>query len=167
MKPNGSVYVAVVFALLAGYFTYQWWFNQNRIVKRRLGELAATLSVPAGEADVDRLARLARLRRYLADDVSVTGWRSGPERPSRDAVVAAAANWTPDGGGSVDFVDVDVKVDEDGARAFITAEVTTRDPGTATPALESHEAALSLIRHDGAWVVNGIDVKDPPTPPRR
>ena len=62
MKSNGSVYVTIVFAALVGYFSYQWWFNQNRVVKRRLGELAATLSVPATEGDLERVARLARLR---------------------------------------------------------------------------------------------------------
>jgi hypothetical protein len=41
MKSNGSVYVAVVLAVLAGYFTYQWWFNPRRTIKRQLGELAA------------------------------------------------------------------------------------------------------------------------------
>jgi hypothetical protein len=30
MKSNGSVYVAVVFAALIGYFSYQWWFNPSR-----------------------------------------------------------------------------------------------------------------------------------------
>ena len=57
MTSNGSIYVSVVFALLVGYFSYQWWFNQNRVVKRRLGELAATLSVPASEADLERVAQ--------------------------------------------------------------------------------------------------------------
>ena len=37
MKSNGSVYVAVVFAALFGYFSYQWWFNPARAVKQRLG----------------------------------------------------------------------------------------------------------------------------------
>jgi hypothetical protein len=107
---NGSKYVTVVFALLVGYFSYQWWFNQNRVVKRRLGELAATLSVPPGEADLDRLARLARLRQFLADDVRVINGRSGPEISSREAVMAAAAGWKPDRGASVDFIDTDVKL---------------------------------------------------------
>ena len=62
MKSNGSVYVAVVFAVLVGYFGYQWWFNQARAVKQRLGQVAGALSVPEGEADMARLARIARLR---------------------------------------------------------------------------------------------------------
>ena len=61
MKSNGSVYVAVVFAVLFGYFGYQWWLNPARAVKRRLGEVAATLSSPAGESQMARVARLAQL----------------------------------------------------------------------------------------------------------
>ncbi len=166
MKSNGSVYVALVFALLAGYFTYQWWFNQNRVVKRRLGELASTLTAPAGEADLDRLARLARLRQFLADDIQVTAGRSAAPVTSRDAVMAAAAAWKPEGGGTVDFVDVDVKVEAADARAYLTAEVTTRNPATDEPILDSRDAALSLVKRDGAWVVSVVELKEP-TPPSR
>ena len=27
MKSQGSIYVAIVFAALFGYFGYQWWYN--------------------------------------------------------------------------------------------------------------------------------------------
>lgn len=173
MKSNGSVYVSAVFVLLIGYFSYQWWFNQNRVVKRRLGELAAALSVPATEADLERVARLARLRQYLAEDIKVTGGRSGQELSSRDAVMAAAAGWKPDRGGSVDFVDVDVKVDADTARAYATAEVSTRDPRTNEQTIDAREAQLSLVQRDGVWVVSAAELKDrakaeePAPPPSR
>ena len=173
MKSNGSVYVSIVFAVLIGYFSYQWWFNQNRVVKRRLGELAATLSVPATEADLERIARLARLRQYLADDVRITSGRGGPELSSRDAVMAAAAGWKPDQGGSVDFVDVDVKVDAETARAYATAEVSTRDSRTGEQTLDKREAQLSLVKRDGVWVVSGAELTDhakaeePAPPPSR
>ena len=122
MRSNGSIYVSVVFAVLVGYFSYQWWFNPHRVVKRRLGELAATLSVPASETELGRVARLAQLRHYLAESIHIRTGRSGPELSSRDAVMAAASGWTPQGGWNVDFVDVDVRVDSDtAARAFVTA----------------------------------------------
>jgi SnoaL-like domain len=160
MTSNGSKYVTVVFALLVGYFSYQWWFNQNRVVKRRLGELAATLSVPAQEADLERLARLARLRDYLADDVKVRSGRSGPELSSREAVMATAASWKPDRGGNVSFVDTDVKLDADTARAYTTAEVTTSDPRTGEQTLDAREAVLELVRRDGLWLVSAVELRD-------
>ena len=86
MRSNGSLYVAVVLAVLAGYFTYQWWFNPRRVITRRLGELAATLSVPVDNpGDVDRLARIARLRNYFAPDVHVTLGGSAPAIASSTA----------------------------------------------------------------------------------
>jgi len=159
MTSNGSKYVTVVFALLVAYFSYQWWFNQNRVVKRRLGEIAATLSAPPHEADLERVARLARLRQYLADDIKVRGGRSGPELSSREAVMAAAAGWRPEGGGDVAFVDVDVKIEGETARAYATAELTTRNARTDEPVLDSREAMLSLVRRD-VWVVSAVELKD-------
>jgi len=62
MKSNGSVYVAIVFAVLIGYFGYQWWFNPARAVKRRLGEVAAALSASADDTDMTRIKRLLSRR---------------------------------------------------------------------------------------------------------
>src|SRR5712664_3238265 len=105
MKTNGSVYVAAVFAVLVGYFSYQWWFNPSRAVKRRLGEVAAALSVPEAESEIAHVARLAQLRRYLADDLHIRA--GGEEIRSRDVAVAAAGAWKPQpGSGDVHFADV-------------------------------------------------------------
>jgi hypothetical protein len=85
MKSSGTIYVGATFALLAAYFSYQWWFNPSRALKRQMGEVAAALSVPAGESDVARIARLAQLGRHLADNVRV---RAGDaEISSRDAIL--------------------------------------------------------------------------------
>ena len=87
MKSSGTIYVGATFALLAAYFSYQWWFNPSRALKRQMGEVAEALSVPAGESDVARIARLARLGRHLADNVRV---RAGDaEISSRDAILGA------------------------------------------------------------------------------
>ena len=89
MKTNGSIYVAAVFAALIGYFVYQWWFNPNRIVKARLGDIAAGLSVPERESGVNRLARLAQLRTLATPDLHLKATQSGLDFTSRDAVMAA------------------------------------------------------------------------------
>jgi hypothetical protein len=167
MKSPGSIYVSVVLAALAGYFVYQWWFNPNRIIKHRLGEVASALSAPPAEDDIARLARLARLRRYLDDRIHVRVGRGGPELSSRDEAIGAAVGWkTPSGGGNVAFADVDVRVNSDGtARAFATAEMTTPDPQTGQPTLDSREVAFSLGKKDGDWLITEAEVKDPPKTP--
>jgi hypothetical protein len=162
MKSQGSIYVSVVLAALAGYFVYQWWFNPNRIIKQRLGEVALALSAPPAESDIARLARLARLRRYLDDRIHVRVGRGGPELSSRDEAIGAAAGWkTPAGGWNVDFVDVDVRVNSDGtARAFVTAEMTTPDQ-TGQQAGDSREVAFSFGKLNGDWLIREAEVKDP------
>ena len=77
MKTNGSVYVSVVFAVLIGYLGYQWWLNPARAVKRRLGEVAAALSVPAADNDVGRVTRVAQLRHFLAEDIHIRAGSAG------------------------------------------------------------------------------------------
>ena len=156
MKSNGSVYVAVVVAVLAGYFTYQWWFNPRRAIKRELGELAATLSVPADNAgDIDRLARIARLRNYFAPDVHVTLGESAPALTSRDALLAAIGSWNPPPGGlNVSFVDVQVTLDSAStAHAYMTVEVTSTKSQSGQPTVDVREAKAELLKRDNVWVI--------------
>jgi hypothetical protein len=166
MKSNGSVYVAVVIAALVGYFTYQWWFNPSRAIKQRLGEVAAALSVPAADSDIARLERLAQLRKYLADDVRVD---VGGAQPivSRDAVLAILGSFRPVAGGvDVAFVDTQITVDSaDQGRAYLTVALTTPDRQTGERTLDSRDAAVTLARRGGEWVITSAESKPPPTRP--
>jgi len=162
VKTNGSIYVAAVFAALIGYFVYQWWFNPNRMVKARLGEIAAALSIPPSEREIERLARLARLRKLATSDVHVKVGKDGPVLESLDAVLAAiGAATAPPGGWNVDFVDADVRVNgDDTARAYVTADMTTKDPATGQQTLDSRDVVLSFAKADGEWLVREAEVKD-------
>lgn len=164
MKTNGSIYVAAVFAALIGYFVYQWWFNPNRMVKARLGDIAAALSTPAAESPVDHFGRLAQLRKLATANVHVKVGETGQDLSSQDAVVAAiGALVPPPGGWNVDFVDADVLVSsDDSARAYVTADVTTRDPQTNRQTLDSRDVIFSFVRQDGMWLVRDAEVKDLP-----
>jgi len=72
----------------------------------------------------------------------------------------------------VDFVDTDVKLEADTARAYVTAEVTSRDPQTDEERRDSREAVVSLVKRD-AWVVSAVELRDhatagePAPPPSR
>ena len=163
IKTNGSAYVAVVLAVLAGYFTYQWWFNPQRAIKRQLSNLAAALSAPpAGRGDIDRIARVAGLRHYFAPDVHVKmgPGSTGPELTSRDALVGAVAAWNPSASGwNVDFIDVQITLDSSStARAYLTVEVTTSDPRTGQPVVDAREAMVGLAEREGIW---GITTAEP------
>src|SRR4029077_347808 len=166
VKANGSVYVAVVFAALVAYFSYQWWFNQTRAVKRRLGEVAAALSFPAEETDIGRVTRLAELRRYLADDIHVRAGASAPEVPSRDVALGIVGAFVPPAGGwDVGFADVQITQDsESTARADLSIEITTRTP-QGQPSMDSQDAAVVLTKRDGEWVITSAETKRAPVPP--
>jgi hypothetical protein len=166
MKTNGSVYVAVVFAVLIGYFGYQWWLNPARAVKRRLGEVAAALSVPPHDTDVGRVTRLAQLRRYLAADVRVRAGATGPDIASREAVLAAMSAWAPPPGGrDVQFVDVQISMDsESDARAYVTVEVTSPNPQADRPTVDTRDASVGLAKQDGEWVVTTAELKEATRP---
>ncbi len=157
---KGSAYVAVVFAALLSYFSYQWWFNPSRAVKQRLGEVAAALSVPAGETDMARVARLARLRGYLADDLHVLA--GAEEIRSRDAAVAIAAGWTPPpGSGDVHFADVQVFIESDSsAHAYLAVELTSLDRQSGQPMVDSRDASVSLAKRNAAWVITNAESKE-------
>ena len=162
MRSNGSVYVAVVFAALFAYFGYQWWFNPSRMVKHRLGEVAAALSVPEGEADIARIARLARLRRYLAEDLRIKA--GGEEIHSRDAAVGLAAGWRPQAGsGDVHFADVQVFIEsEAAAHAYLGVELTSLDRESGHATVDTRDASVSLAKQNGEWVITAAESKQPP-----
>lgn len=166
MRKHGSIYVGIVFALLVGYFAYQWWFNPSRAVKRRLGEVAAALSMPADEPQTARLARLARLRGYLADNVQVTAAGDQRKLTSRDEALAAAAAWKPSpNGGDVHFADLRITLEsKEAARVYLTVEVTTPD-AQGRPSIDARDATVALARRDGEWLVTEADAKEPPRLP--
>ena len=159
---KGSTYVVIVFAALLAYFGYQWWFNPSRAVKHRLGEVAAALSVPDSEQDIARIARLARLRRYLSDDLRV---KAGAEEiRSRDTAVAAAAAWKPQpGNGDVHFADVQVFIEsETAAHAYLAVEITNVDRESGRATVDARDASVSLAKQNGEWVVTVAESKQPP-----
>jgi hypothetical protein len=162
MKSNGSVYVAVVFTVLFGYFGYQWWFNPARAIKGRLGELAAVLSVSPNEADAGRLTRLAKVRRYLTEDARIRVGTPPVEFGPRDALLGGLSSWAPPGGADVQFVDLQVSIDSDTeARVQTSVELTTRDPRTGQPDVDARDVNISVALRDGVWIVTGVDTKDP------
>ncbi|HKB09801.1 MAG TPA: hypothetical protein VKD69_04065 [Vicinamibacterales bacterium] len=166
MKHNGSAYVAIVIAALTAYFVYQWWFNPARAIKRRLGEVAAALSVPAPDSDIARVERLAQLREYLAEDVRIEV--AGAQAvSSRQAALALVGAFRPaPGGANVRFIDTQVNVDSaDQGRAWLTVEVSTPDRQTGERSIDTRDATVTLARRGGEWVITSAESLPPPTRP--
>lgn len=164
---NGTAVVVAITAVLVGYFTYQWWFNPSRAVKRRLGEVAAALSVPANETEVNRVARLAQLRKFLAPNVRVHMSEPAQEITSRDAVLALVGAFRPATDGvDVRFTDAQIFVDSDSAaHAYIAVEAVSPDPRSGQPTVDSRNASVDLGKIDGEWLVTIAELKPPPLRP--
>ena len=160
---KGSSYVVVVFLALFGYFGYQWWFNPARAVKQRLGQVAGALSIPEGEGDMGRIARLVRLRSFLAADLRL---KIGAEEiRSRDTALGIAAAWKPQpGSGDVHFADVQVFIESDtAAHAYLAVELTSLDKESGHATVDSRDASVSLARQRGEWVITAAESKEMPT----
>jgi hypothetical protein len=159
---NGSAYVIAVLGLLLFYLGYQGWFNPSRALKRQMGEIAAALSVPAGESEVARIARLAQLRQHLGEDIHVRAGDS--EISSRDAVLGAVNAWKPPAAGiDVRFVDTQVFIDSDSAaRAYMSVEVATPDPRGGPPIIDRQNTSVRLEKRNRAWLITTVESKGPP-----
>jgi hypothetical protein len=157
---KGSVYVSLVLGLLVFYLSYQWWFNPSRALKRQMGEVAAVLSVPAGEPEMARIARVAQLRHHLADDIRI---RAGSAEISRrDAILGAVSAWKPPAGGiDVRFVDTQVFIDSaTTARAYMSVEVATPDPRGGQPTVDRQDTSVRLEKREGQWVITTVESKN-------
>src|SRR2546430_8025156 len=125
-----------------------------------MGEIAAVLSVPAGEPGEWRASRLAKLRRHLAPDIRI---RAGAaEIASRDAILGAIGAWQPPlNGVDVQFVDTQVFIDsETTARAYMSVEVATLDPNGRQPRVDRQDANGRLEKRDGQWEIAAVGLKD-------
>jgi len=125
----GTVILSLVAAVVVAALVYVFWPNEERIIRARLMDIASILTVPANEADLPRMERVAHLRDYLAPDIHVR--YGSQEAATRDMVLGALVQWgrIPDGV-KVEFVDVQVTLDQsraNAASAYLTAKITGRD----------------------------------------
>ncbi len=127
---SGSIIALVFLAIIAGWFVYVQYFNDERAIRRRMNEVAAALSTSREGTDLARLARVMKLRQYLADDATAID-EGSIELRSRDEILAVAAQWATGGEGlTVDFVDLTVSMAPDGATA--QSRFTARGDGTGS-----------------------------------
>jgi hypothetical protein len=153
---RGTIVLAGVLIVLVAAIGYVLWPNEPRIIRARLADVASILTVPAHEADLPRMERVAHLRDYLSPDVHIR--YGSQEATTRDMVLGALVQWGrfPDGV-KVEFVDVQVTLDParpDAASAYLTAKITGRD------SVDAREADVRLMRVDGKWVVTGAETRE-------
>jgi hypothetical protein len=121
-----AVAIAVAVYVLRG--------DETRAVRGRVQAAADALSPVAGEADLNRLTRLAGFAKLLASDVLVEAEAGGPAIRGREAVAGLAAQLSAASGAQrIEISDVEVTFDDGKTRAMVTAvaHVTSSSPGAA------------------------------------
>jgi hypothetical protein len=154
---------AAVLLVAAGAVLFACWPSEERRVRARLESLAETLSVPAKEGDLERLARAQRLRTALREDVTVAFEREQlPALSGRDAVAALVARPWPmtSGGVKVELQDLVITLDAARTSADVrfTARVTALDPASNQSTLDGRMVSLTMARVEGVWLVSSARI---------
>jgi ketosteroid isomerase-like protein len=145
--------IVVVVGALAGL---TWWVfpTDARKIRRASQELAALVSVPAGESEIARLARASRLGQRLAEDFVAEVAEEPAWSADRDTVVSYVARLSGAAGGTtVTLDDLDVEVTAGGHAATARAVATVRepDPRGGPDRLERREVSIAWQQREGRW----------------
>ena len=161
-------------AIAAAVLGYRWWSSDERAVRRQMASIAEALTVGPGEGSLGPVTRVATLRNALAPDIRVsggpppagsdqgTGTRRPPEVVGRDAVLALIGRWIPPPGGvTVQFVDMQVTVDDGGAGAEVYCTATIESAGASgQPNVDARELVVGFQKIEGDWLVSSVRVEE-------
>jgi hypothetical protein len=141
---------AVVVAAIAFFL----WPTEARAIRRALADAAEAVSVPAGEGDLQRVARAAALARRLATDVVVEAGPDGPAIQGRDMVIGLASRLRMTGPVTVSFTETDLAIDGATGRAIATGavQVSGDRPGELA-GVDDSGLTVTLTKVDGAWLI--------------
>ena len=138
--------------------------GDERAIRNQMSAVAEALTVPSNDGELGRVARIAAVRNVLAPDISVStgvtarpGAEVPPELIGRDAVLALAGRWVPPPGGvTVEFVDVQVTVDDSrvNAQVYCTARVSSGPE--ERPIVDARELTVGFSKIDGTWLITSV-----------
>ena len=135
------------------------WPTDARAIRRALADASDTVSVPAGEGDLQRIARAAALAKRLAADVVIEAGPDGPAIQGRDMVVGLASRLRSGGPVTVSFTETGLTVDGAAGRAIATGAVQIVGDGPGELArVDDSEVTVTLSRIDGAWLIARVAV---------
>ena len=152
----------ILLALVAGLGIWLWTVlfpGPEKVIRRRLLELARAASTAPNESDLMRLAAARSVAGYFATNVefNVDSPRfSKHDTMDREGIAQAVlvARSRP-GGFRVNFPDVDVTVARDRQSAAVDLTVEVNLPGERDPVLQ--EMKFTLCRVDGQWLITRVE----------
>src|SRR5512134_3438871 len=138
--------------------------SDERAIENQMSALAEALTLPANDGERGRFGRSAAVRNVLAPDITVStgvtarpGGQVPPEVVGRDAVLALAGRWVPPPGGvTVEFVDVQLTVDDSrvNAQVYCTARVSSGPK--EQPLVDARELTVGFSKIDGTWLITSV-----------
>jgi hypothetical protein len=142
--------------------------SDERAIRNQMSSIAKTLTVPANDGELGRIARIAALRNVLAPDIHVSTAMSArpgaavpPELVGRDAVLALVGRWVPPPGGvTVEFVDVQVTLDDSRTTATVYCTAKASSGPDERPLVDARELTIGFAKMDGAWLVTLVRPED-------
>lgn len=151
----------VLAAVLLGGGIWAWNFlhpGPEKVIKKRLAELARTVSVDSNEGQLRRLARAQSLADFFSPDVEVIVDVPGfhvQTIEGRDELMQAAVAARSRGTLKVKLVDVTVIVSPDAlsAEAHFTGEASI----SGDKSLQAQEFRARLVKTNGAWWITRIE----------
>jgi hypothetical protein len=143
---------------LAGLSIFGLWPSDARVVRGRVKAAAEAVSARPGEADIERLARIAGLSKLLAPDILVEEHPGGPAVRGRDTVVAVVGRLSAAGGPQqVELSDITVVVDDAKSHATViaVAHVSPAPEGLAS-SYDSQPVRVDFVKDgsSGEWLIS-------------
>jgi hypothetical protein len=144
--------IALAGLALTAVVAVAWlWPTDARRIRATLEAAAEAASAPAGEGDLQKVARVAGLAKRLAPDVVVDAGPDGPAVRGRETVVAVASRLAA-GPLRIELDGVDLTID--GGRAAAAAFVRVRgDHAGEAGEYDGAEVRIELVKTDGTWVI--------------
>jgi hypothetical protein len=159
--PSGTRVVAGVL-IAAAVGALAWWLfpSDERRLRSRLNELAQAASVPAGEQELGRAARLGRLGRLLSSDVVLDAGEPLGSVTGRESLLGLAAQFGSFSTGlRVELHDVTVVVGDDHRTARVEARaVATERAADGQETVEMRDVLLELTKTDEGWQLGRVTV---------
>ena len=156
---SGKPIALVLAVLLIGAGLFKWWPSDARAIRRQLDAVADTITVPSTDTALSKITRLTELKNYFSPDAHVH--LGSVDAASRDAVMAAAAQWSPPPGGA--FVAVDdeiIGVTGDSAQISLSLKISTLDPVSEERIIE-REATVRMVKQNGDWLITSVEPLEP------
>ena len=158
-EPYARPLAGVVLAALvvsAGIRIFLLRNDEARAVRKRVEAAAEAVSSRAGEADIERIARLAGLTRLLAVDVLVEAAEGGPAVRGREAVAGLASQLSAAAGPqALTLSDIEIAFNDVKTAATVTAvaRLTSSSPGAAQT-YDGQVIHLELTKNGQEWVIS-------------